>query len=198
MQVLQRIILISGIAWVAGFVWFIQSLPHAPDTLLFSDEVEKDETGIVALTGGGGARIKAALELYEYELGDKILISGVHPDTSQQDIVSKLELKDEYADCCMDLGIKAQTTKGNAIETRDWVVEHRYDTVILVTTDYHMPRAKSELRHMLPGTKIIAYPVPSTAVPQDQWITSPKAWRILAVEYMKFVAVQTGQLLKVS
>ena len=48
-------------------------------------------------------------------------------------------------DCCIDLGADAVDTRSNAEETARWVKVHRYRSVRLVTSDWHLPRARMEL-----------------------------------------------------
>ncbi len=63
------------------------------------------------------------------------------------------------ARCCVDLGRSAEDTLGNASETSAWAREHHYRRLILVTDDYHMPRADAELSLAMPEAQIYRYPV---------------------------------------
>ena len=57
-------------------------------------------------------------------------------------------------DCCVDLGFTAANTLGNARETAEWARAKGYSALILVTADYHMPRARLELRAAMPEADI--------------------------------------------
>ena len=52
-------------------------------------------------------------------------------------------------DCCIDLGHQAVDTRSNADETAQWVRDHHYRSVRLVTSDWHMARARMELSNAL-------------------------------------------------
>ncbi len=197
MQTTLRIILFGVTLWLIGFYWFVQQLPREGDLEVAIDvaELTRENTGIVALTGGGGTRIEAAMTLLGQNAGSKMLISGVHPETRKDEIAAQIEVDAHLLTCCVDLGQQAETTRGNALEAHEWVRAHGYENLILVTTDYHIPRATAEIHALLPDVTIIAYPVASRAAPKEDWHRSPDAWRILIMEYMKFLAVKTGQLL---
>lgn len=198
MQALFRLLLFIGVVWVGGFLWFAASLPRAGSvTLEQAGAVQPDETGIVALTGGGGKRIEAAFDLLASQSADRMLITGVHPDTRKSELAANLPDSTALFDCCIDLGQRALTTRGNAVETKDWVEERGYRRIILVTTDYHIPRARAELRRALPDVEIINWPVPSRVAPAEGWLTSPGALTVLAKEYTKFLAVRALQILNI-
>ncbi|MCI5044848.1 MAG: YdcF family protein [Aquisalinus sp.] len=197
MQKLLRFVVFGFLLWLGGFFLFVATLPREgdPGVAVHVLALQAENTGIIALTGGGGKRIGAAVDLLSDQRGEKVLISGVHPDTKKQELAAQYSGSGLLFDCCIDIGQRALTTKGNAIETREWIIAEGYDTAILVTTDYHMPRARAEIHAVMPELNVIVWPVASTAAPADGWHTSPEAWRILMTEYMKFLAVRLGQLL---
>ena len=112
----------------------------------------------MALTGAAG-RIPDAIELLAAERGKRLLITGVHRDTRAREIARLTPLYAKYFRCCIDLGRDALNTFGNALETKRWAVEHNFNSLIVVTSNWHMPRAMAEIRHQLPFATLIAYPV---------------------------------------
>ena len=100
----------------------------------------------------------------------------------------------EKFDCCVDLGLRAQTTTGNAAELRDWASSHGFSSLILVTSDYHMPRALLETRASLPDVKITAHPVTSGYLDDSGKPASLAHWSNLAIEYSKYLAVRVKTL----
>ena len=174
-------------ALVAGFFIFCATLPRASDASQLTAEGAKDRA-IIVLTGGGGQRIEKGLALQRQGLADRVLISGVNPRTSKSDLASMGDK--ETLDCCVDLGPWARTTHGNAAESRAWLDRHGYKTVLLVTSDFHLPRATAELRHSAPEVAIIGVPVASNLAPETGWMASPSAWDLLAGEYIKYLFVR--------
>ena len=98
-------------------------------------------------------------------------------------------------DCCVDLGFEAEDTVGNARETAEWVRSHDYQSLIVVTSDYHMPRAMLELRAALPGVQLIAYPVRSVELDAGHWWRSKSNARFIVIEYSKYLAILARQTL---
>ncbi len=169
------LILLAG-----GFVRFVSSIA--------SDEVslESKADGIVALTGAAG-RIPDAIELLATERGKRLLITGVHRATSSREIARITPLYSKYFSCCIDLDRSALNTFGNALETRRWAREHNFNSLIVVTSNWHMPRAVAELAHQLPDVKLIAYPVISEKVKTEPWWSNTDTARLLLAEYLKYL-----------
>jgi uncharacterized SAM-binding protein YcdF (DUF218 family) len=59
-----------------------------------------------------------------------------------------------------------------------------------VTSNYHMPRAMTELAQQLPDTLLIPFPVVTDRVRTDRWWSDPMVARLLVSEYLKFIAAQ--------
>jgi len=169
------LILLAG-----GFVWFLSSIA--------SEEVSLDTRadGIVALTGAA-ARIPDAIELLATERGKRLLITGVHRATSSKEIARITPLYSKYFTCCIDLDRSALNTFGNALETRRWAREHNFNSLIVVTSNWHMPRAMAELEHQLPDVTLIAYPVISEKVKSEPWWSNIDTARFLFAEYLKYI-----------
>ena len=83
-----------------------------------------------------------------------------------------------------DVGLEAADTVGNAAETARWAEARGYDRLIVVTSDYHMPRALLELQAAMPDTRLVAYAVPAPA----PWSSASEARRWMT-EYFKYAAV---------
>jgi uncharacterized SAM-binding protein YcdF (DUF218 family) len=158
-----------------GFPVFVWSLARS------SADPEPAEA-IVALTGGEG-RLTAGLQLLDQGKARRLLISGVHSDTTRDELFAAVGSLSRRASCCVDLGRSAVDTISNAGETAVWVERHRFGSLIVVTASYHM-----ELRAVLPDTKLIPYPVFPDRVRLDEWWRDPETTAVLAGEYVKFLA----------
>ena len=163
-----------------GFGWFIVNIA--------GDEVTLDTRadGIVALTGAA-SRIPDAIELLATDRGKRLLITGVHRATSSKEIARLTPLYSRYFNCCIDLDRSALNTFGNALETKRWARAHNFNSLIVVTSNWHMPRAMAELAHQLPDVTLIAYPVISEKVKTEPWWSNLDTARFLFAEYLKYV-----------
>lgn len=82
---------------------------------------------------------------------------------------------------------KARTTFENAFYTRDIAEKNGFDTVILVTSWDHMPRAYMLLRIMLigSGTRIFPHPVPTGPLNRDNWYHHANGWKMIFNEMVE-------------
>ncbi|NIX75161.1 YdcF family protein [Microvirga sp. c23x22] len=164
-----------------GFLAFVYSLDR------FEQKPETRADGIVALTGGA-QRIGDAIDLLANGYAKRLLISGVNERTSREEISRLNPGQRRLFECCVDLDYRARNTIGNAIETRRWAERNRFDAIIVVTSNYHMPRTLVELDHALPNLQKIPYPVAATIDPHDWW-HNPTTAKVVASEYVKFLLV---------
>jgi uncharacterized SAM-binding protein YcdF (DUF218 family) len=173
------VVLLAG-----GFGWFVSHIA--------GDEVSLDTKAdaIVALTGAA-ARIPDAIELLATERGKRLLITGVHRATSAREIARLTPLYSRYFTCCIDLDRSALNTFGNALEAKRWAREHNFNSLIVVTSNWHMPRAMAELQHQLPDVQLIPYPVISEKAKAEPWWSNVDSARLLFLEYLKYLLACT-------
>lgn len=165
----------------AGFVVFASTvLSETPPPL------QQKADGIVALTGTQ-QRISAAADLLARGLAKRLLVTGVNRQATSEEIRRLTQLEERLFDCCVDLGYEAQNTIGNAEETRAWVEQHGFTSLIVVTSSYHMPRSLVELGRVMPDVALIPYPVAFGQPRDGAWWTNPALVRLLVAEYLKFL-----------
>ena len=173
---------VGGLVVVAGFWWFVWSVPTEEVAL------DRNADGIVVLTGGA-SRVVDAMELLAEGRGKRLLITGVHRATTSAEIARLNSSYSRLMRCCVDLDHSAVNTVGNAVETRRWAQRRQIRSLIVVTSNYHMPRAMAELERQLPDVALIAFPVVTEKMRSDPWWSPPTA-RLLLSEYLKYIAAQ--------
>ncbi|WP_018045473.1 YdcF family protein [Methylobacterium sp. 88A] len=172
---------IATLALVAGFLIFAESIARDERTL------DGRADGIVVLTGGA-QRIGDAIDLLAGGYGRRLLITGVNERTSRDEIARLNPTQRHWIECCVDLDYRARNTIGNAIETRRWMRQHRFNTVAVVTSNYHMPRTLVELDHALMGKdRVLPHPVIADGFDADRWWRHPGTARLIGSEYLKFL-----------
>ncbi len=119
-----------------------------------------------------------------------MLISGVHPNSTASDISRTLPEKPVLMHCCVDLDRTAVSTRGNAAEARRWAEGRGFRSLIVVTSNYHMPRALVEFSHAMPETTLIPFAVVGDKWREEPWWTSASTLRLLMSEYVKYIAAE--------
>lgn len=104
--------------------------------------------GIVVITGGAG-RIEHGVDMLNAGKGQRMLVAGADPAVTKADLVRRLGGKRGLVQCCVDLGSESVDTRSNAEETRRWLERKRFRSVRLITSDWHMRRARYEFRREL-------------------------------------------------
>lgn len=164
------------LVWALGFALFAVTLPDA------ADETRTD--AIVVLTGAGG-RIERGLGLLERGRARRMLVSGVDRSVKSNELARETGASKRLFACCVDLGQESVDTRSNAEETAKWMRERRYRTMRLVTTDWHMNRARFELARTLdPEIEILT-----------DGVESNPTFRTLFGEYNKYLLRRLAVLL---
>lgn len=180
-------LLVLAVIWLCGLLAFAARVQSSTPA-----KAPERAEGIVALTGAySNQRIGAAVGLLEDGYGRRLLVSGVDRQASREDIRHVSRAVRRLYDCCVDLGFNAADTVGNARETAAWARAMRYSSLIVVTADYHMPRAMLELRAGLRGVDVTlqSYAVATPALNAPRWWRRPASARLMVVEYCKYLAI---------
>jgi uncharacterized SAM-binding protein YcdF (DUF218 family) len=158
-----------ALAWLAGFIGFIASLPApAPPGVRTQ--------AVIVLTGGPG-RLARGVQVLERGLATRMLVSGVDGPVRPAELAAAVRASPRLFTCCIDLGYAATDTRGNADESAAWVKRHGYRSVRLVTAAYHSARATAELAATLGADVLIV----ADAVPAGLPLAP------LAREYSKYL-----------
>ena len=171
-------LILVALGYALSFFLFVALLPRAPELMPQAD-------GIVALTGGG-ARLDAAEALFEKGKGQRLLISGVDPDTSKATLKDMVHGGPRF-DCCADIGYAAENTHGNALEAADWARGHNFNSLVIVTARYHMPRALNEFSGAMPGVRLTPWPVEQGSIDLAGWWRHPQTTMLRHREYLKYL-----------
>jgi len=173
---IAQIALAPAVLAVLGFVWFVMALPGPAN-----DQTATD--GIAVLTGGPG-RMPRAIAVLEAGKARRLLVSGVDSRVRPAEFIAVTGISARLFDCCVDLGYASDSTRSNASEVAEWVKEHQFRSIRLVTAGYHMPRAEAEIRARVARDVLI---LPDA-------VSGERTLAQMALEYAKFVAARVTLL----
>ena len=115
----------------------------------------------IVLTGGDN-RVKKSLKIF-FQIKNKnknLFISGVGKGFNKK-ILKKLTQKrpnyNEIIDCCIQIEGISRNTFSNAVESLKWVKSKKINSFVLLTNNYHMPRAMLEFKSIFKDIKITPY-----------------------------------------
>ncbi len=176
-------IVLAAVIWGAGLLAFAGRAAHSTPP---PEPAPAD--AIVVLTGASTLRLETGIRLLGEAKGKRLLVSGVNPDATRADIQGVTRAGQRLYDCCVDLGFSAMDTVGNGRETAAWASQHGYESLVVVTADYHMPRALLELSAAMPDTQLTPYPVATPQLNVRRWWRGADARRMV-LEYNKYLAI---------
>lgn len=179
-------LLILGVA-LASFQLFVLTLPNA--------DVKRVQQidGLVVATGGQ-SRIQKGVELLAGGKADRMLISGVGKGVSKELLKENLALssrQSSFFDCCVEIEFSATDTNGNAKATVEWMQKHELKNILLVSANYHLPRAEIIFKRYLPKDSIHFQAVNPPDLKLSDWYTNWQTSKLLMKEYLKLLYVKS-------
>ena len=184
---ITKVIFIGGLltlsCFLAGLQHFVLNLPKV------SNPVPPPTDGIVVITGGQ-QRLADGLRLLQIGAGKALLVSGVGLGVSKSILADELKLDAPVRtllDCCVTLEFAASDTRGNALAASQWAAKNKFQSLRLVTSNYHMPRAKHVFASKMPDIELYFWPVSPADLTLETWWQKPDIIRLLAREYAKYL-----------
>jgi uncharacterized SAM-binding protein YcdF (DUF218 family) len=139
---IARLLAFLAVLYGLGFALFAVTLGTPADASTAKVDA------IIAITGGKG-RIEHGARLLAEGKAKRLLIAGADPSVRKVDLVRRLGAPRQLFECCIDLGSESVDTRSNAEEAKRWLDRRRYKSVRLVTSDWHMRRARYEFNRQL-------------------------------------------------
>ncbi|GHU16566.1 hypothetical protein FACS189472_01900 [Alphaproteobacteria bacterium] len=137
--------------WIVLFCCFVVDIHRT------KNEIYATRCDNVAIPTGGRNRITYATQFIknsQSHLTKNIFISGVYPETTIKDILMGKTVDDNIN---FILGKHAKNTQENAREINEWIKNNSIKEILIITSDYHMPRSVLELKHLNPEVKILTH-----------------------------------------
>lgn len=128
--------------YALGFVLFAVTLGDPA-----ADDAPKSDA-VIVLTGGDG-RIEHAVDVLGQGKARRLLVAGADPLVAKADIAKRVPGNGRLVRCCVDLGSESVDTRSNAAEAKRWLEENDFRSYRLITSDWHMRRARFEFERVL-------------------------------------------------
>lgn len=172
----------------------------APDDLLHCDAPDtflcQPADAIVVVSGGDtDARTDEAIRLFQAGWAPKLIVAGAAADKTSKSNAAVMR------DRALSRGVPAdallteeysETTRQNA-EYVAKLVEHMHvQSVIVVTSGYHMRRAATEFSLAMPEVSVRAHPVSKDKHWSSVWWLTPWGWWLAGSELVKNAMIQLG------
>ena len=158
------------------FNFFLFNIQSYKNTDLNKKEIE----GIVVLTGDK-FRILEGLKILNSEIGYKLLISGVNKEISIEEIKKEFPKFNPLFNCCVELESISTNTFENVREIFFWKKNNNIKNILLITSDYHLPRVELEVNRLLLDKETFYY-----GVKYDNQKINIRMKKLI-VEYIKYL-----------
>ena len=166
--------------WIGGFIIFDAHIKNITiDT--------KNTNAIVVLTGGRN-RIAEAFKLYNNNMAEFLIISGVDNNVTLDQLQKQNKIVLNKENAHIILGKEATNTYQNAVEVSEAIRRHNIHSVRLVTSYYHIPRSKEEILAHHPDLEVVVHPVFSEHI-SAKWWKKWNSFKLVASEFNKFLFV---------
>ncbi len=136
LRILVRLFALLLLVYALGYALFVVALPQPADA--------RRTDAVVVLTGGAG-RIERGLDMVRRRRAARMFISGVQRTVRPHELAAEHKVDPALFECCIDLGREAVDTRSNADEVARWMERRGFRSMRLITTDWHMPRARFEI-----------------------------------------------------
>ena len=176
------------------FTLFFIELNNFKNNILFLTKYNDIESPNIVILTGGANRIKDGLKIIQdfknsKNINYKILVSGTGMGFTKSSLKKKLgpNFNSQLIQCCIDLDGVSKNTLTNASETFKWTSKNNIKEFILITSNYHMPRAILEFKNVMPNLKIYTYVITPKKHDIENWLSSYQTFSLVFTEYCKFI-----------
>ena len=174
-------------------IFFIKLFSFKEKILSLEKYTNNKSSNIVILTGGTN-RIKDGLKIISNfdtskKNNFKILVSGTGKGFSKSSLKKQLgpKFNPNLIECCIELDSISKNTYTNASETFKWSKKNDIKEFVLITSNYHMPRAFLEFKNRMPDLKIHIFTITPTKHIIKNWLSSYQTFSLVFKEYCKFI-----------
>ena len=156
-------------------------LPDIASFLVYKTNIQHAD--VIIILGGDSERVSYGVKLYKSNYSDKIIVTGGGTEEKEEVIDSGVAIKD------IILEVKSTTTYENAKFSRSIMLQKNFTSAIVVSSPYHMRRAKWLFDEVFKNDNItlLYSPVDDSWFKQEEWWRNEREIRVVMDEYAKFI-----------
>lgn len=167
--------------------------------LIVADELTQVKA-IVVLSGGDESRMREALELYNKEYGNVIILTETGRELENLDVLHSFDMRIQLMNNGVPSGnilitdIQVGSTVDEAIAVKELLTNRQYNSAIIVTDPYHTKRASIIFRDVFDESpiKLSIRPVTDSWFNSRTWFLSLRGWQYTVLEYLKLAGYMLG------
>jgi len=179
MNVIKALITMAVISLVVVTVLFIDFTYKT-----FSYRQSGVKTDAIVVLAGGKGRVDEGVRLFRERRASYLFLIGVDPSVRKSDLY-RPQPGDPSAEHVI-LEKASRNTLENAIYGRDVILHQKVETVLLITSRYHMKRSTLLFRNALPkNVAIYPYPVDTKNL-KEAWWNHGGSFQLLFTEFYKY------------
>ena len=174
-------------------IFLIELFRFKQHILSFKKYNNQESSNIVILTGGTN-RIKEGFKIIDnfqkLKIANfKILVSGTGKGFTKNSLINQIgpNLNPKLIKCCIYLDSVSKNTLTNAIETSKWAKKNDVKEFILITSNYHMPRAILEFKNIMPNKIIYTFSITPKKHNVEKWLNSNETFILIFKEFCKYI-----------
>lgn len=191
MNMKRKLIIGVLVIFLIGIIYCLLNLGRF---LVVSDDLEKSDA-IVVFSGDNGVRTEVGVELLKGGYGECLILSGgkVYDDVTMAELMKNHAIKLGVDENKILIDDKSLTTYENAEFTKEIMEENNFNSLIVVTSDYHTRRSKLTMEKSLEDTLIDGQNVEVIVTPSKEeefdikWWTSGNSILLIISEYLKLI-----------
>ena len=162
------------------FVSFIKNIKN------FEYKFPPNADAIICLTGGYG-RVDEGLKLLSQGNAPVLLISGTYQQSKLSQIIEESGFEGDIDETKIILESSSQNTMENSEEAYKFVTSNNYQSIILVTSVYHIKRANYIFRKIIPKEiEIFTHPIRKRNLTYKKMFSDPKLRNFIMLEFIKY------------
>lgn len=179
---------------VVTISWFL-----APNSLANCGDSPSNVRGcgkadvIIAVSGGDTtARAQTAIDLYKHGWAPKLIFSGAAADKlgpSNAAVMRQQAIAQNIPSDAVQIEDTSETTKQNAENTKDILVNSGVTSAIVVSSSYHQKRVLLEFQTRAPAVQFRTHPAGGDNQWSIWWWTTPYGWYLALSEIFKIIVL---------